>query len=554
MRLGTPGRIPPADDLDSEEELEPDSESESPLPAAAAAVSIPSPVVPSATSSQEPVISTVVSPPEPVVPTPPEPSPLEPVAPAPPARGGLSSATAAKLEAARAKRLLKRGKAPSSTADRIEAMRTGQRAAAAPPPPPKPKPAPPPPKPKPQPASPSGMAIERAGFQVIGKRGALVRAGRELDTARVGEIPYGSRVVAVEKGWEKCGGERLRIVDPKAGWVSRKVLAPLGAGATAPRKPWRRAPPTKFVGGRRSRGGDEAAAPAACGGKRRSRRAMEALITPATYESTFLKLRCGACGVRATERFEAYSCVAATYMLGLVWCGACGCVLCERHLCAHTCDGDGPDPDTGAESAVETARAEHARAAAEEAALRKVQASAAAQLHHVTRAQRKALAAKASVVARWAHELYVRDPNARSDRLFSAFDSATRASELLWAEWEHPTVPGIAYETWARVVAARDEVARVTGEAPLDLGVELRRRVAVRVRYAATGGDAGDLDVLTDDYPDAAGGPRRDAWIHTVRSLVARQLGREAEDVTIAVVAVRDEDDATAHPAARPRY
>ena len=65
----------------------------------------------------------------------------------------------------------------------------------------------------------------------------------------------------------------------------------------------------------------------------------------------------------------------------------------------HDCAGDGPDPDTGVD-AVGDLRAEQARAEREVRDARERQANAAAQLHHVVRAQRKVVAAKASLVAR----------------------------------------------------------------------------------------------------------------------------------------------------------
>ena len=113
--------------------------------------------------------------------------------------------------------------------------------------------------------------------------------------------------------------------------------------------------------------------------------------------------------------------------------------------------------------------------------------------------------------------------------------------------------PGIAVEEWARVVEAHDEIKRITGDALEGVDLALQRRLAVRVRFVddATG-QSGDLDVLTDAYPDE--GPLRDAWIHNVRNLVARQNGLRPDAVTLAVVSVRDEDDDTASPVAASRY
>jgi len=384
---------------------------------------------------------------------------------------------------------------------------------------------------------------------VVGKRGALVRDGVELSSALVGEIPYGERVVVAEQGWEMCGGERLRITSPKAGWLSRKVVAPAARGAAAPRRAptkWRPAPPQTF-----RRAAPAPSAPESGKGARHSRRELEGLLTPAAFPR-FLKLRCGVCDRKATERLEAYSALACKYMLSMVWCEACGLALCERHRSNHDCAADGPDPDSGLD-ALGDLRAERAAAEREAAALKRRQASAAADLHHVVRAQRKVVATKASLVARWARAQYLKPgADGRSDRIFAAFDRAQRASELLWAEWEHPTRPGIAYDEFERVVEAHAEIEKLTGEQLEGVDLALARRLAVRVRWTA-GGEAGDTDVLTDRLPGDGDGPLRDAWLHNVRQLIAQQRGRRLDDVDVQVLSVRDEDDHAANPLAGRR-
>ena len=75
---------------------------------------------------------------------------------------------------------------------------------------------------------------------VSAKNGALVRGGVELSTALVGEpLAAGTAVRVEDEATCSRGVRRLRISDPAAGWLSRKVVK-LAPRAAAPRPPPRR--------------------------------------------------------------------------------------------------------------------------------------------------------------------------------------------------------------------------------------------------------------------------------------------------------------------------
>lgn len=65
-------------------------------------------------------------------------------------------------------------------------------------------------------------------FTVVGKRGAVVRAGIEMDTPCVGEVKCGARVHVLEDDetgeTTSDGKHRLRLHGPIKGWVSAKML------------------------------------------------------------------------------------------------------------------------------------------------------------------------------------------------------------------------------------------------------------------------------------------------------------------------------------------
>jgi len=74
------------------------------------------------------------------------------------------------------------------------------------------------------------MAPELVRSSVACRRGALVRAGPLLDSARVGHLPYGSRVHVAPEVRRVPGGSsavvsRRRVVGRVAGWVSERVLS-----------------------------------------------------------------------------------------------------------------------------------------------------------------------------------------------------------------------------------------------------------------------------------------------------------------------------------------
>ena len=59
---------------------------------------------------------------------------------------------------------------------------------------------------------------------VTGRRGAVVRAGADLDSAKLAELPRGALVYVVARSRSACGAARARLAHPVAGWCSDKVL------------------------------------------------------------------------------------------------------------------------------------------------------------------------------------------------------------------------------------------------------------------------------------------------------------------------------------------
>lgn len=66
-----------------------------------------------------------------------------------------------------------------------------------------------------------------ATYEVVGKRGAVLRSGVEMDTPCVGELPCGSTVSVDEDAAATTsdGKARVRVVAPLVGWCSAKMLA-----------------------------------------------------------------------------------------------------------------------------------------------------------------------------------------------------------------------------------------------------------------------------------------------------------------------------------------
>lgn len=54
-----------------------------------------------------------------------------------------------------------------------------------------------------------------------------VRAGVELDSAVLGELPFDTRAFVVEKATTFDGKARARIIDPFVGWISIKCVLPI---------------------------------------------------------------------------------------------------------------------------------------------------------------------------------------------------------------------------------------------------------------------------------------------------------------------------------------
>ena len=66
-----------------------------------------------------------------------------------------------------------------------------------------------------------------APFIVSGKDGGRLRAGVEMDSPLVADLPSGTRVVVEERATSRTGVERCRVSSGKSeGWLSAKVLAP----------------------------------------------------------------------------------------------------------------------------------------------------------------------------------------------------------------------------------------------------------------------------------------------------------------------------------------
>ena len=64
-------------------------------------------------------------------------------------------------------------------------------------------------------------------YIVVGKNGAVIRSGLELETELVLEIPRGEVCSVVEKAATAKGKPRLRLLAPAAGWVSAAALKPV---------------------------------------------------------------------------------------------------------------------------------------------------------------------------------------------------------------------------------------------------------------------------------------------------------------------------------------
>lgn len=67
-----------------------------------------------------------------------------------------------------------------------------------------------------------GEALFEVG--VKGKGAALIRAGCELDTDKVEELPFGTMLTVVERKLNAKGAPRLRLTKPVAGWLSEKCV------------------------------------------------------------------------------------------------------------------------------------------------------------------------------------------------------------------------------------------------------------------------------------------------------------------------------------------
>ena len=58
------------------------------------------------------------------------------------------------------------------------------------------------------------------------KKGAIVRAGVEIDTAMVRTLDHGEEMLVDGEGATKEGKKRFRIIDPVQGWLSQPVCKP----------------------------------------------------------------------------------------------------------------------------------------------------------------------------------------------------------------------------------------------------------------------------------------------------------------------------------------
>lgn len=61
-------------------------------------------------------------------------------------------------------------------------------------------------------------------LRCIGKTGAVVRSGVELDSDLVGEVQSLDLCTAAETQLAMNGAERVRLVEPIAGWASRRLF------------------------------------------------------------------------------------------------------------------------------------------------------------------------------------------------------------------------------------------------------------------------------------------------------------------------------------------
>jgi len=69
---------------------------------------------------------------------------------------------------------------------------------------------------------------------VVGRNGGRMRAGVEMDSPPVVDLPRGARVVVHERGVARTGAARCRVVAGEAqGWLSEKILAPADGVAAA---------------------------------------------------------------------------------------------------------------------------------------------------------------------------------------------------------------------------------------------------------------------------------------------------------------------------------
>ena len=71
--------------------------------------------------------------------------------------------------------------------------------------------------------------MAKGTHRVAGLRGAVVRAGIELDSEVVGELDHGAVLSAVSHCTSRLGVERVRISAPLSGWCTLRVLEQLPA-------------------------------------------------------------------------------------------------------------------------------------------------------------------------------------------------------------------------------------------------------------------------------------------------------------------------------------
>ena len=70
------------------------------------------------------------------------------------------------------------------------------------------------------------MSLIGTQMRVAGKRGALMRAGCELDSREAGDLYFGDIVKVIDEGMASNGASRVRVEAPSGakGWVSAKML------------------------------------------------------------------------------------------------------------------------------------------------------------------------------------------------------------------------------------------------------------------------------------------------------------------------------------------